>query len=79
MYAQALRRYTVGANGALDFWLHPEWDPPLPGWLLLGGTLAALVVLAVRIWSPDSDAPAESGASSGDRTERPVSSLGSGA
>ena len=79
MYAQALRRYTVGASGALDFWLHPEWDPPLPGWLLLGGTLAALVMLAVRIWSPDSDAPAESRASSKDGAERPVSSLGSGA
>jgi hypothetical protein len=79
MYAQALRRYTVGASGALDFWLHPEWDPPLPGWILLGGTLAVLVMLAVRIWRPDAPAIAGSDLPTEDRTDRPVSSLGSGA
>jgi hypothetical protein len=53
-FAQALRRYTVGASGALDFWLHPDWSPPLPGWLLLSAILAVLVMLSVVIWRPAS-------------------------
>jgi len=79
MYGQALRRYTVGASGALDFWLHPQWDPPLPAWLLLGGTLAVLIVLAVRIWGADVRRPSSEAEPTGNRTDRPVSSVGSGA
>src|SRR5262245_35535420 len=51
-FAQALRRYTVGAHGSLGFWLHPNWSPPLPGWLLLGSALVVLIVLATLIWRP---------------------------
>ena len=79
MYAQALRRYTVGAGGALDFWLHPNWHPPLPAWLVLVGTLAVLVMLAVRIWSPDARPDGAPEVPTEERAERPVSSVGSGA
>ncbi len=57
-FAQTLRRYTVGAHGPLDFWLHPSWSPPVPTWLLLGTALVVLVVLATLIWRPaDADDP----------------------
>jgi hypothetical protein len=58
-FAQTLRRYTVGAHGPLDFWLHPSWSPPVPTWLLLGAALVVLVALATLIWRPaDADDPA---------------------
>jgi hypothetical protein len=52
-YFQALRRNAVGAAGRLTSWFDAEWSPPLPVWLLLTGSLAALVVLAAWIWRPD--------------------------
>ncbi|MEP6661883.1 MAG: DUF2142 domain-containing protein [Acidimicrobiales bacterium] len=27
---QMLRKYTSGADGALRFWVHPKWTPPIP-------------------------------------------------
>jgi hypothetical protein len=52
-FGQALRRNTVGANGSLDFWRHPNWSPPLPPWLLLGAHALALSALAAWIMRPD--------------------------
>jgi len=51
-FAQALRRYTVGAHGPLDFWLHPRWTPPLPAWMLLGAEAVVIAALAALIWWP---------------------------
>jgi hypothetical protein len=42
---QASRRWSVGANGPVFFWLHPHWKAPIPQWLILiafAGTLIAL-------------------------------------
>ncbi len=52
LFAQALRRYSVGADGAVDFWRDPAWTPPLPGWFLLIAFLAVLVFVAALIWRP---------------------------
>jgi hypothetical protein len=41
-FTQNLRRFTVGYDGALQFWKNPEWLPPLPP-LLLTLAFAAIV------------------------------------
>jgi hypothetical protein len=46
-FGQALRRNTVGYDGALDFLIHPDWQPPLPPWLL---TALYLVVVSGFAW-----------------------------
>jgi hypothetical protein len=47
-FAQNLRRYTVGYDGAIQYWLHPQWSPPLSPLLL---TVAyALVLTAFVGW-----------------------------
>lgn len=46
-FNQALRRWSVGADGPVFYWLEPNWDPPLPASVLLvayGVTLTAFVV-----------------------------------
>ncbi len=52
-FFQHLRRNAVGADGSLTFWLHPDWSPPVPPWLLLVGGFLVLVTLAAWIWRPD--------------------------
>jgi hypothetical protein len=47
-FGQALRRNTVGYNGALDFLLHPEWKPPVPAWLL--AVLYAVTIAIFTSW-----------------------------
>jgi hypothetical protein len=47
-YAQALRRYTVGANGALFFPWSARWNPPIPTVFLLA-TFAVLIGTATTI------------------------------
>jgi hypothetical protein len=53
-FGQALRRNTVGYNGALDFLVHPDWKPPLPAWLL---TVLYLVVVSAFAWWVTSRTP----------------------
>jgi len=46
-FYQALRRWSVGANGAVVYWLEPEWNAPVPQWLLIvvyGAVFGATVV-----------------------------------
>jgi hypothetical protein len=40
-FAQNLRRYTVGYDGELQYWRHPEWSPPISSLLL---TIAYAIV-----------------------------------
>ncbi len=44
-FTQSLRRYTVGHSGDWNFLFSPDWAPPLPPWLLLGGYLMAVGTL----------------------------------
>jgi hypothetical protein len=46
-FGQALRRNTVGYNGPLDFLVHPDWEPPVPAWLL---ALLFTVTVAAFVW-----------------------------
>jgi hypothetical protein len=56
-FAQALRRYSVGANGPILFFtVRPRWDPALPAFLLLVVFAAALLVYTVTVLSPQSPA-----------------------
>lgn len=41
-FSQALRRYTVGADGPIWYFLHPRWKPPLTA---LGLTLGYTIVI----------------------------------
>ncbi len=46
-FYQALRRWSVGADGPVFYWLDPTWEPPLPQSVLLlayGATLTGFVV-----------------------------------
>jgi hypothetical protein len=36
-FAQNLRRYTVGTDGEIQYWRHPEWTPPVSPLLLTIG------------------------------------------
>jgi len=70
-YAQNLRRYTVGDHGALQFWLHPSWSPPIPPLLLLVGVTIAVAVLAA--WFATTSFPqVRRRPSDGARAEPPV-------
>jgi Predicted membrane protein (DUF2142) len=46
-FAQALRRYAVGADGPLWFFPDARWEPPVPALLLVIGFSA---VIALTIW-----------------------------
>jgi Predicted membrane protein (DUF2142) len=49
-FGENLRRYTVGINGPLTFWLDADWSPPLPSSLLLVAFAVLLVALALWLW-----------------------------
>jgi hypothetical protein len=42
-FAQNLRRYTVGYNGDVWFWLHPQWSPPVSPLLVTIGYVVVMV------------------------------------
>jgi hypothetical protein len=46
-FAEALRRYAVGANGLLWFFRHEQWSPPVPSLVLVIGFAAAI---AATLW-----------------------------
>jgi Predicted membrane protein (DUF2142) len=43
-FGQALRRYSVGANGTIWFFTQAAWEPPIPGLLLVIGFAVATVL-----------------------------------
>jgi hypothetical protein len=45
-FDQNLRRYTVGLDGSIAYWLHPAWSPPLGPVLVLVVFVAATIGLA---------------------------------
>jgi hypothetical protein len=49
-FGENLRRYTVGINGPLTFWLDADWSPPLRSSLLLVAFAVLLVALALWLW-----------------------------
>ena len=60
-FAQLLRRYSVGADGPIDFFFSPEWKPPLPIPLLLVGFAALTAAWLVMLgWLATTDRPAGS-------------------
>ena len=56
-FAQALRRYTVGANGTLVFF-DGRWDPPVPTAALVAGFTLAVAAFAAWCWHLMSTPPA---------------------
>jgi hypothetical protein len=46
--AQSLRRSSVGYNGAIFFFLHPVWKPPVPALLIL--VVFAVLIAALTAW-----------------------------
>ena len=44
---QMLRKYTSGADGALRFWVHPKWSPPIP---VLTVAIAFPLAMAAFAW-----------------------------
>jgi hypothetical protein len=46
-FYQALRRWSVGANGAVLYWLDPKWTSIVPQFLLILAYAIAYVALIV--------------------------------
>ena len=46
-FYQALRRWSVGANGPVFYWLHPDWSSIVPQFLLVVAYSAVFVVFVV--------------------------------
>jgi Predicted membrane protein (DUF2142) len=46
-FAQNLRRYTVGYDGEIQYWKHPEWSPPVSPLLL---TIGYTIVIIGFVW-----------------------------
>ena len=60
-FYQALRRWSVGANGPVFYWLHPDWTSIVPQFLLI--VAYSVVFVAFIVWllggrSPDPSEPA---------------------
>jgi hypothetical protein len=47
-FYQALRRWSVGANGSVFYWLHPDWTSIVPQFLLIAAY--SLVFVAFVVW-----------------------------
>ena len=48
-FAQNLRRYTVGYNGDVWYWLRPQWSPPISPLLLTAGYVIAFVAFVAWV------------------------------
>lgn len=46
-FVQNLRRYTVGYDGEIQYWRHPEWSPPVSPLLL---TVGYTIVIIGFVW-----------------------------
>jgi hypothetical protein len=47
-FYQALRRWSVGANGPVLYWLHPDWTSVVPQFLLIAAY--GVVFVAFVVW-----------------------------
>jgi hypothetical protein len=52
-FAANLRRYTVGGTRDLLYWLHAQWDPPLPALVLTVGYAALLFAFLACVLGGD--------------------------
>jgi hypothetical protein len=57
-FYQALRRWSVGANGAVLYWLDPKWTSIVPQFLLILAYAIAYIALIVWLLGGRADAPA---------------------
>ena len=57
-FYQGLRRWSVGANGRVFYWLHPDWTPVVPQFLLIAAYI--LVFVAFMVWMLGGRSPAPS-------------------
>jgi hypothetical protein len=51
-FGQSLRRWTVLADGPIQFWKNPAWSPPLSSLLLMVAFVVAVVVWCVWLVAP---------------------------
>jgi hypothetical protein len=51
-FAQALRRYTVGAHGPIFFFAHAAWEPPIPALLLVVAYATGITMFLGYLLSP---------------------------
>jgi hypothetical protein len=51
-FYQALRRWSVGADGSVLYWLDPGWNAPLPQWLLLALYVVVLTGFVAWLLAP---------------------------
>jgi hypothetical protein len=54
-FAQTLRRYTVGYDGAIQFWNHPQWTPPISGLWLTIAFIVTIVAFTMWLVGPGAD------------------------
>ena len=52
-FYHALRRWSVGADGPLFYWLEPRWASPVPQWLLIVAFSGAMVAFMVWLLGAD--------------------------
>jgi hypothetical protein len=52
-FYQALRRWSVGADGPVFYWLEPRWTAPVPQWLLIIAYSAAFIAFMVWLLGTD--------------------------
>jgi len=57
-FYQAMRRWSVGAPGPVNYLLHPNWTPPVPAVLLLVGYSATLIAFVAWLLAADRSAAA---------------------
>jgi hypothetical protein len=65
-FYQALRRWSVGADGRILYWLDPNWTSIVPQFLLIMAYAIAYVVLIVWLLGSRADEPAPAGALTAD-------------
>ena len=58
-FYQALRRWSVGANGPVFYWLHPDWTSIVPQFLLIAAYAVVFVAFVVWLLGGRSPAPSE--------------------
>ena len=64
-FYQALRRWSVGANGPVFYWLHPDWTSIVPQFLLIVAYSAVFVAFIGWLLGGRSPDPSEHGSRTG--------------
>jgi Predicted membrane protein (DUF2142) len=62
-FAQNLRRYTVGYDGELQYWKHPQWSPPISPLLLTIGYTIAIIGFVWLVFAATSSGGDQAGSS----------------